>query len=116
MRFQPNLATSADTSALDRVREKNEAVKENVEQSAQELVVINAVLRQEIPDHVQTGELAQALENTNAIEERLHESADDLAQVNQALEQEISERAELERELAVTKAALEEAIGESQKN
>ena len=115
MRFQSNTATSADTSALDRVREKNEAVKENVEQSAQELVVINAVLKQEIPDHVQTGELAQALENTNAIEERLHESADDLAQVNLALEQEIGERVELERELAVTKAALEEAIGESQK-
>ena len=116
MHFQPNTATSADTLALDRVREKNEAVKENVEQSAQELVVINAVLKQEIPDHVQTGELAQALENTNAIEERLHESADDLAQVNLALEQEIGERVELERELAVTKAALEEAIGESQRN
>ena len=113
---QPNMLSSDDAPALERVREKNEAVKESVEQSAQELVVINAVLKQEISDHVQTGELAQALERTDAIEERLHESADDLAQVNQALEQEIGERAELERELAMTKAALEEAIVESQKN
>lgn len=112
---QPNRSNSDDAPALERAREKNEAVKESVEQSAQEMVVINAVLKQEIPDHVQTGELAQALENTNAIEERLQESADDLAEVNQALEQEIGERAELERELARTKAALEEATGESQK-
>ena len=109
------MSSSNYTPALDRAREKNEAVKENVEQSAQELVVINAVLKQEISDHAQTGELAQALERTDAIEERLHESADDLAHVNQALEQEIGERAELERELAMTKAALEEATGESQK-
>ena len=112
--FKP--PSSDDASSLERVREKNEAVKESVEQSAQELVVINAVLKQEISDHVQTGELAQALENTNAIEERLQESADGLAEANQALEQEIGERAELERELATTKAALEEAIVEAQKN
>ena len=109
------MSTCADFAALDRAREKSEAVKENIEQSAQELVVINAVLKQEISDHAQTGELAHALERTDAIEERLHESADDLAEVNRALEQEIGERAELERELAMTKAALEEAIGESQK-
>ena len=112
---QPNMLSSDDAPALERVREKNEAVKESVEQSAQELVVINAVLKQEISDHVQTGELAQALERTDAIEERLHESADDLAQVNQALEQEIRERAELECELARTKAALKEAVDDSQK-
>lgn len=112
---QPNRSSSGDTPALERAREKNEAVKESVEQSAQELVVINAVLKQEIPDHVQTGELAQALEKSDAIEERLQESADDLAEVNQVLEQEIGERADLERELAQTKAALEEATGELQK-
>ena len=112
---QPNTSSPAADTALDRALEKNEAVQESVEQSAQEMVVINAVLKQEIPDHVQSGELAQALENTNAIEERLQESADDLAEVNQALEQEIGERAELERELATTKAALEEATCESQK-
>ena len=112
---QSNRSSSDDTTALERAREKNEAVKESVEQSAQELLVVNAVLKQEIPDHAQTGELAQALEKSDAIEERLLESADGLAEVNQALEQEIGERAELERELARTKAALEEAIGESQK-
>ena len=111
--FQPSRSSSDDTPALERALEKNAAVQESVEHSAQELLVVNAVLKQEIPDHVQTGELAQALEKSDAIEERLQESADDLAQVNQALEREIGERVELERELATTKAALEEAIGEA---
>ena len=108
---QPNRSASADIAALDRAREKNEAVKENVERSAQELVVINAVLKQEIPDHVQTGDLAQALEKTDAIEELIQETVGELAEVNLALEQEIGERAELEQELARTKVALAQAMG-----
>lgn len=112
---QPTQPSSDDTPALERAREKNGIAKESVEQSAHELLVVNAVLKQEIPDHVQTGALAQALEKSDAIEERLQESANHLAEANQVLEQEIGERAELERELATTKAALEEAVGESQK-
>jgi predicted patatin/cPLA2 family phospholipase len=112
---QPNTSTLAAGKALDRALGKSEAVQESVEQSAQELLVINAVLKQEIPLHAQSGEVAQALRQSDALEERIQESADDLAQVNQALEQEISERAELERELAHTKAALAEATGEPQK-
>jgi C4-dicarboxylate-specific signal transduction histidine kinase len=103
------------TSGLGRALEKNEAVQDSVEHSAQELLVINAVLKQELPDHVQTGDVAQALEKSDALEERIQESADDLAEVNEALEQEIGERVQLERELAKTKAALAEATGELQK-
>jgi C4-dicarboxylate-specific signal transduction histidine kinase len=112
---QPNHAVRAADTALYRARENNEAVRESVETSAQELLVINAVLKQELSDHVQTGEVAQALEKSHALEERLQESADDLADVNQALAQEIGERVELERELAKAKAALLEATGEPQK-
>lgn len=113
---QPENSGSAANMGLDRAREINEAVQEVVEHSAQELLMINAVLKQELPDHVQTGEVAQALEKTDALEERIKESANDIAEVNQALEQEIGERAELERELAHTKAALAEATGELQKS
>ena len=112
---QPNMSTAATSRPIDRAREKNEAVQESVEQSAHELLVINTVLKQELPDHVQTGEVAQALEKSDALEERIQESAEELAEVNQALEQEIGEREELERELAETKAALAEATGEPQK-
>jgi C4-dicarboxylate-specific signal transduction histidine kinase len=111
----PQMNTAAAQTSLGRAREKNVAVQESVEHSAQELLVINAVLKQELPDHVQIGDIAEALEKTDALEERIQESADDLAEVNQALQQEIGERVELERELAKTKAALAEATGEPQK-
>jgi C4-dicarboxylate-specific signal transduction histidine kinase len=56
--------------------------------------------------------VAQALEKTDALETRIQESAEDLAQVNEVLEQQIGERADLERELKATKAALAEARGQ----
>ena len=109
--LQPKNPAAANTARppIDHAREKNEAVQESVEQSAHELLVINAVLKHELPDHLQTGDVAQALEKSDALESLIQESADDLAHVNQLLEQEISERAQLESELADTKAALAQA-------
>ncbi len=112
----PQQQSAASTSAsaptpLQRALDQNVAVKDTVEQSAAELLVINTVLKQEIPPHVQTGDVAQALEKTDALETRIQESAEDLAQVNEVLEQQIGERADLERELEDTKAALAEATG-----
>jgi len=99
-------------TALGRALDQSEHVQSTVEQSASELLVINAVLKQEIPRHVQTGDVAQALKKTDALESRIQESADELAQVNEVLVQEISERAELERELEQTKDALAHAIAQ----
>lgn len=85
---------------------KNDSVKEVVKQSADELLVVNAVLKRGIPDHAQTGDVAQALEKTEVIEEKIQISAEDLAAVNKLLEHEIDERIILERELLETKTAL----------
>lgn len=101
-------AASTDTR-LERALDQNEAVEETVKQSSAELFVINEVLKQEIPEHVQTGDVAQALQKTGELEGKIQASADDLAQVNQLLEQEIGERADVERELAATKVALAKA-------
>lgn len=105
-RQQP--APPAETP-LERALDRNETVEETVKQSSAELFVINAVLKQEIPDHIQTGDVAQALEKTGELEGKIQESAADLAHVNELLEQEIGERADVERELAATKAALAKA-------
>jgi C4-dicarboxylate-specific signal transduction histidine kinase len=104
-----NLPLSFTSTSLERALDQNEAIQDTVEQSAAELCVINAVLKQEVPDHVQTGDVAQALQKTDELESRIQSSADDLAQVNQALKQEISARAELERQLASAQAALDQA-------
>ncbi len=108
----PSTATPAATP-LARALDQNEAVKETVEQSANELLVINAVLKQELPNEVQDGEVAQALRKTDELETRIQESASDLAQVNEVLAQEIDQREDLERELAKTKAALAQAKSET---
>lgn len=105
-RQQP--APPAETR-LERALDRNETVEETVKQSSAELFVINAVLKQEIPDHIQTGDVAQALEKTGELEGKIQESAADLAHVNELLEQEIGERADVERELAATKVALAKA-------
>ena len=97
---------SSPATPLQGALSQNEATKDSVEQSAAELVVINTVLKQEVPSDVQTGEVAQALEKADELEGRLEESAKDLGKVNETLKQEIGERTKLEAELAATKANL----------
>ena len=103
----------ADNTTLGRALDQNEAAQEAMEQSAAELAVINAVLKQELPDHVQSDDVAMALEKNDALETRIQETAQDLAEVNEALSQEITERAKLEQELQATKDALAEATGDA---
>lgn len=114
----PSVESSAsdESTALGRALDQNAAVKEVVEQSAAELVVINAVLKQEIPDHVQVGEIAHALQRTDELEAKISDTAQDLAQVNEVLAQEIDQRVDLERELAETKAALAAVQSNAEKN
>lgn len=105
----PPCSTPDQATPLERALEQNETAKAVVEQSAAELVVINTVLKQEIPDDVQTGDVAQALQRTDALEIKISDTAHELAQVNEVLAQEIDHRVELEQELADTKAALIQA-------
>ena len=105
MSQQAPASTSPEATPLARALDQNDSVQETVEQSAAELMVIHAVLTQEIPGPVQTGDVAQALRKTDEMETRIQASAEDLQQVHQLLEQEIDERAELERKLTATQAA-----------
>lgn len=110
---QTSSSATPVSTPLARALDQNEAVKETVEQSANELLVVNAVLKQELPKEVQAGEVALALRKTDELETRIQESTEDLAQVNQVLAHEIDERADLERELAKTKAELAQAKSET---
>ena len=96
------------STSLERALDQNEAIQATVEQSAAELCVISAVLKQEVPEHVQTGDVAQALQKTDELETRIQTSAENLEQVNQALKEEIQARVDLERQLASTQAELAE--------
>jgi C4-dicarboxylate-specific signal transduction histidine kinase len=106
---QPSPSASNQDTPLARALDQSEIVKETVEQSANELFVINTVLKTEVPNEVQAGEVAEALRKADALETRIQASAEDLAEVNKVLEKEIDERADLEKELARTQAALARA-------
>ena len=105
----PDSSINLPPTPLKRALEQNETALDSVAQSASELVVIHAVLTQEIPDDLQVGEIAHALERTDALETKISDAAQELAHVNEVLAQQIDELADLERELAETKAALVEA-------
>lgn len=105
---QPAQQTAPD-QPLQRALDQNVAATATVMQSADALLVINTVLKQELPDDIQTGEVAQALQKTDELEVRIQDTAQDLEQVNQALSREIAERCALEQQLAATQAALHKA-------
>ena len=96
---------------LAKALEQNDAVEDSVKQSADELMLVNAVLKSEVPSRPHSPDVAVALKKVDEIKDVIQESAQDLAVVNQLLENEIDERIELERKLLVTKAALEKAAG-----
>jgi hypothetical protein len=112
---EKNAAMPASTRPLIKALDQNDNVKKVVKQSADELLVVNAVLKKGIPEQSQKGDLAQALQKTEHIEDTIQESADELSEVNQLLEHEVDERILLERELLTTKSALARAKQELKK-
>ena len=78
--------------------------------------MINAVLKQEIPDGLQVGDVAYALERTDELEVKITDIAQELAEVNEVLAQEIEQRVDLERELMQTRAALASAQNSADEN
>jgi hypothetical protein len=103
--------TPVQVRPLTKALERNDAVEESVKQSADELMLVNAVLKSEIPSKAHSEDVAVALDKVDTINDVMQESAQDLAVVNQLLEEEIDERIELERKLLVTEKALEKATG-----
>lgn len=85
-------APSTGTASLDRTLKKNQEVASEVQSASEDLAVVATVLEQELPDHVQVGEVAQAIEHANQLEKQLTRSAEVLAEVNEALAQEVEKR------------------------
>ena len=101
--------TSAKIRPLMQALEKNDLVEESVKQSADELMLVNAVLQSEVPSRAHSHDVAVALEKVDSINEVMQDSAQELAAVNDLLAVEIDERIELERELLAAKTALARA-------
>lgn len=88
---------------------QSEQVKTKVEECAEELSLVNTVLKVELDEQMGTGEIQEALHQSELIEEKVQECADDLHAINAALAQEVGERKRLEQKLSDSKAQEERA-------
>lgn len=85
---------------LTKVLGQSEEVKDLVDEAAEELSSVSAVLRQEVADRGSPPGIENALEKTEIIEDKVQDAADKLSEVNLALKQEVRERHVLEFRLA----------------
>lgn len=100
------------TSPLASVLNDSEQIQVKVEECAQELSSVNAVITNEIIDHLPLALIEQALQQSEQVEDKVQECADDLSLVNQALTDEINQRRKLERKLAVSQFELADTRAE----
>lgn len=91
-------------SDLEKPLQKTQAVTADLQTASDHALVIGTVLAQELPPHVQVGEVAQAIEQTEELKEKLAESAETLTEVSAELEQEIAKRQEVSRQLQASRA------------
>ena len=101
-----HVITNPLPTPLAEALDQSQTVQSDLVKSAAELMLVHAVLKQELPENIQTGEVAEALQKADDLETKISDTAEDLAQVNDVLEQEIVARADLQSELAAAKTAL----------
>ena len=104
---------------LQKPLQKTQAVTADLHSASDHALVIGSVLAQELPAHVQVGEVAQAVAQTEELKDKLAESAETLTEVSAELEQEIAKRREVAKQLEASRAQVEELqteASESQKS
>lgn len=104
---------------LQKPLQKTQAVTSDLHNATDHALVISSVLAQELPAHVQVGEVAQALEQTEELKDKLAESAETLTEVSAELEQEIAKRRQVAKQLEASRAQVEELqaeVSDSQKS
>lgn len=97
------------TPLLTKALIQSEQVKTKVEECAEELSLVNTVLKVELDEQLGSGEIQDALQQSEHIEEKVQECAQDLHDINTVLAQEVRERKRLEQKLSISKAEEERA-------
>lgn len=105
-----------EPTPLIRALDQSEQVKDKVEQCAEELASVNAVLKQEIAEGVPLHQVARAINKNEEVEVKVQECAEDLVTVNNALTEEIDERKGIEHKLSKSNAALSESKAQEEKS
>lgn len=97
------------TPLLTKALIQSEQVKTKVEECAEELSLVNTVLKVELDEQLGSGEIQDALQQSEHIEEKVQECVQDLHDINTVLAQEVRERKRLEQKLSISKAEEERA-------
>ena len=87
-------------ASLERVINRNEKIKENVKQAANELTSVNEILKQGKEDKIPVQMIKEAITQNKEVEYKVAKAADDLHQVNTELAKEVVERLGIETELS----------------
>ncbi|MDB5763356.1 MAG: hypothetical protein JWQ21_2351 [Herminiimonas sp.] len=103
MRSYEKASITPPKSLLDALNQ-SEQVKHKVEECAEKLSSVNAVLKEEVHEHLPPERIEGAWHQGEEIEDKVQECVNDLSSVNMMLTREIAEREYLEAELYKSKA------------
>ena len=92
MTSQTSKPAQEDPSRIAKALQENTQATDAVQEVAEELAVVHAVLDSDIPKETLTPEVDRAVERTEQLEKQLSESAADLQKVNETLREELSRR------------------------
>lgn len=95
--------------SLSQVVGQGERVQEMVDECADDLSSLNAVLKNELAEQAPLPAVAEALEQSEAVEDKVQDASDELSTMNRALKVEVRERKALERRLETANAQGEAA-------
>ncbi|MHB0990021.1 MAG: diguanylate cyclase domain-containing protein [Burkholderiales bacterium] len=95
--------TPSAVASLVSVIDKSERIKEAVETCAEDLTIVNSVLKEEIGNQQNQPKVENALQQSESVASKVQECAGDLATMNEALEHEVKEREILEHQLIAVK-------------
>jgi chaperonin cofactor prefoldin len=80
------------TEKLDKALRKNKQVTKEVQDAADDLAVVHAVLDTEVPKQTLPEDVDRAIERAGELEKTLSDSAKHLQEVNRALENQLDDR------------------------
>jgi hypothetical protein len=89
-RSSSTLPPPEDAANLTKVIEKNKQVAETVQEAAEDLSVVHAVLDSEVPKETLHPDVGQAIEQTDQLKDKLKAAEEKLRTVNEALEQQVA--------------------------
>ena len=100
---KPDESVNTKTIPLKKVLNQNEEIKENIEESAEQLSSVNAVLTNDDKVLPPFPTIEEVIAQNEEAEKKVAKAAEDLEQVNTQLTQQVAERNDIESELRQTK-------------